>query len=49
MVKYVLDTDIISLLQQGHPQTSARFSQVLQAEVGISVISVEEQLSSWYT
>ncbi|MBC7854300.1 MAG: type II toxin-antitoxin system VapC family toxin [Pirellulaceae bacterium] len=49
MVKYVLDTDIISLLQQGHQQTSAHFSQVPTAEVGISVISVEEQLSSWYT
>lgn len=49
MVKYVLDTDIISLLQQGHPQTSARYSQVPLHKVGITVISVEEQLSSWYT
>jgi tRNA(fMet)-specific endonuclease VapC len=49
MVKHVLDTDIISLLQQGHPQTIARYSRVPTNEVGITVISVEEQLSSWYT
>lgn len=49
MVKYVLDTDIISLLQQGHPQTVVRYSLVPANEVGITVISVEEQLSSWYT
>lgn len=32
MVKYVLDTDIISLLQQGHPQTVARYSSFLASE-----------------
>jgi hypothetical protein len=36
-------------LQQGHPQTIARYSLVPANEVGISVISVEEQLSSWCT
>lgn len=49
MSRYVLDTDIFSLLQHRHPIVSSRVLARLPGEVAITVISVEEQLSGWYT
>jgi tRNA(fMet)-specific endonuclease VapC len=48
MSLYVLDTDIISLLQDGDPAVSNRVAQCPPSQLAISVISVEEQLSGWY-
>lgn len=49
MSLYVLDTDIMTLYQHGH----ARVTQLVLAhrvgELSITVISVEEELTGWYT
>jgi tRNA(fMet)-specific endonuclease VapC len=43
MSLYVLDTDTLTLLQQGHPAVSSRCVARAQ-ELAVTVISVEEQL-----
>ena len=45
----VLDTDILSLLQRGHPRVVSRCAARRPEELAISVISLEEQLSGWYS
>ena len=49
MSLYVLDTDTLTLLQDGHVGVSQRFNSHPLTEMAITVISVEEQLSGWYT
>jgi tRNA(fMet)-specific endonuclease VapC len=49
MSLYLLDTDIVSLFQRGHPAVCAAVARHAPAEVGITVMTVEEQLSGWYT
>ncbi len=49
MTPYILDTDTLSLLQQGHPRVSQRCGARPSTDLAITVISVEEQLSGWYT
>lgn len=49
MSLYVLDTDVLSLYQQGHPGLSARVQSHDLTELAITVISLEEQLTGWYT
>jgi tRNA(fMet)-specific endonuclease VapC len=49
MNRYVLDTDIVSLLQGGNPAVMARCAAMPRDELAISVITVEEILSSWFT
>src|SRR5262245_59345869 len=49
MSLYVLDTDIFSWLQHRHPTVSSRVLARPPGEVAITVISVEEQISGWYT
>src|SRR5437867_2182014 len=46
---YVLDTDILSLLQRGHAIVLSNVSAQSPQGVAITVLSVEEQLSGWYT
>ncbi len=46
---YVLDTDTLTLFQEGHPMVRERAGVVPTAEITITVLSVEEQLSGWYT
>jgi tRNA(fMet)-specific endonuclease VapC len=47
---YLLDTDILTSYQQGHPLVCQHASAVQSPdEITLSVISVEEQLSGWYT
>jgi tRNA(fMet)-specific endonuclease VapC len=48
MSLYVLDTDILTLLQHGHPTVSQHVSAHLRLDVTITVITVEEQLTGWY-
>ena len=48
MSLYVLDTDMLTLFQHGHPAVSSRCLARSQ-ELATTVISVEEQLSGWYT
>lgn len=49
MSLYVLDTDILTLLQTGDPAVIRNVVAHAADSVVITVISVEEQLSGWYT
>ena len=42
MTRYVLDTDILTLLQEGHPAVVRRAAARRFDELAITVISVEE-------
>ncbi len=48
MSLHVLDTDTLSLLQDGHPAVVARVATCAAEDLAITVVSVEEQLSGWY-
>jgi tRNA(fMet)-specific endonuclease VapC len=49
MSLYVLDTDMLTLLEDGHPAVSRRFLEQRPEDLAITVLTVEEQLSGWYT
>jgi tRNA(fMet)-specific endonuclease VapC len=49
MSLYVLDTDILSLYQSNHPNVRARVDARHSQELAVTVITVEEGLSGWYT
>lgn len=46
---YVLDTDILTLYQFGNPSVCQHVGEHSPDELATSIITVEEQLSSWYT
>jgi tRNA(fMet)-specific endonuclease VapC len=48
MSLHVLDTDILTLLQNGHMKVLARVAAHRSDEIAITILSVEEQLSGWY-
>ena len=48
MSVYVLDTDMLTLVTEGHPPASRHFLQQPPENVAITVLTVEEQLSGWY-
>jgi tRNA(fMet)-specific endonuclease VapC len=48
MSLFVLDTDTLTLLQKNHPNVVQHVAAHRSADVMITVISVEEQLSGWY-
>jgi len=48
MSLYLMDTDTVSLFQRGHLAVCANVAAHSPAEVGITVLTVEEQLSGWY-
>ena len=49
MTPYILDTDILSLLERGHPRVRQQCAARPPADLAITVITVEESLSGWYT
>ena len=49
MSLFVLDTDILSLDYRGDPVVVARVDAHGHAELAITVLTVDEQLSGWYT
>ena len=49
MTRFVLDTDIVSLLQRGNETVIAHVGSHPPEEVATTIITVEEQLSAWYT
>ena len=49
MSLYVLDTNMLSLYQVGHPVVVRRVQQCPPAQLAVSVISVDELLTGWYT
>jgi len=48
MSLYILDTNTLTLMQDGHPKIVARLAAHTPDEIAVSVISIEEQLSGWY-
>jgi len=46
---YILDTDILTLLQEGNPIVKQHVVSHRRQEIAITIISVEEQLTGWYT
>lgn len=46
---YILDTDILTLLQEGDPIVRQHVASRSKQEIAITIISVEEQLTGWYT
>src|SRR5437870_1781390 len=49
MSLYAMDTDTLTLFQKGHPVVCQRVLQHPPQDVATTVLSVEEQLSGWYT
>ena len=49
MSLYVLDTDIMTLYQYGHPRVAQHVLARPVAQLAIAVISIEEELTGWYT
>jgi tRNA(fMet)-specific endonuclease VapC len=49
MSLFVLDTDTLVLFQEGHDVVCGRVLARPIDELAITVISIEEQLSGWYT
>lgn len=49
MSLYVLDTDILSLYQNNHPNVRLHVDAHHPQELTITVITVEEGLTGWYT
>ena len=49
MSLYVLDTDILTLYQRDHVAVSENIALHDPDDLAISVITVEEQLSGWYS
>ena len=46
---FLLDTDILSLFRSRHPRVCERAAAHHRKELATSVITVEEQLSGWYS
>jgi tRNA(fMet)-specific endonuclease VapC len=49
MPLFALDTDTITLLRAHHPHVMARARATPTTDLAVTVISVDEQLSGWYT
>jgi tRNA(fMet)-specific endonuclease VapC len=47
MSLYILDTDILSLFQQGNPAVEQKVLLCWPSQIAATVISVEEQLTGW--
>ncbi len=45
---YAFDTDTLSLYQSRHPKVTQAVASHNPADLAITVISVEEQLTGWY-
>jgi tRNA(fMet)-specific endonuclease VapC len=46
---FVLDTDTLTLLEEGHPVVAARVRTCAAGELAVTVVTVEEKLTGWYT
>lgn len=49
MSVFVLDTDILSLHQRGNATIRSRVAAEAPQDIAITILTVEEQLSGWYT
>ena len=46
---FVLDTDTLTLLEEAHPAVCKKVSLVAAEELAVTVVTVEEKLTGWYT
>src|SRR5436305_14387003 len=46
-MRYVLDTDTLSLYQWGHPIVTQRVSSQPATDLAVTVITVQEQMDGW--
>lgn len=46
---YLFDTDMLTLFSEGHPRVCERASSHPAESLITSIVTVEEQLSGWYT
>ena len=49
MSLYLFDTDMLTLFREGHPAVCGRAAAHETSELATSIITVEEQLTGWYT
>lgn len=49
MKSFVLDTNILTLLQEGDPQVGERIRKFEPGEIGLTIITVDEDLTGWHT
>jgi tRNA(fMet)-specific endonuclease VapC len=49
MISHVLNTDMLTLFQHGHPKVTARCAVAPPGSLAITVVSVEEQFLGWHT
>jgi tRNA(fMet)-specific endonuclease VapC len=49
MTPYLMDTDILSLYQDGHPAVTRNVLAHPMGDLGVTIISVEEQLVGWHS
>jgi tRNA(fMet)-specific endonuclease VapC len=47
--RYVLDTDLLTLYQRGNANVVRNVQSRPQDRLAVTIISIEEQLSGWYT
>jgi tRNA(fMet)-specific endonuclease VapC len=47
VTRYILDTDHVTLLQQVHPILTQRVSAVNPDDIGVTLVTVEEQVRGW--
>jgi predicted nucleic acid-binding protein len=49
MTTYALDSDTTTLLLRGHPSVCQRAAETEAAQLSLTIITVEEILTGWYT
>ena len=49
MSRYVLDTDMLTLYEEGHPGVVGRVASHAPQDLATTAITVEEQLTGWFT
>ena len=49
MKLFVLDTDMLTLLEEAHPAVCKKVGAVPADELAVTVVTVEEKLTGWYT
>ena len=49
MSLFILDTDILSLFQRGHAAIGRHVAATSPPDLAITVLSVDEQLTGWYS
>ncbi len=49
MSLYILDTDTLTLAERGQRDVTRRILAIDPSQLAITVISIEEQLTGWYT